>query len=106
MQYAYTLQWMRFEWDEAKNTANFRKHGVYFEAAEEVFAGQVLTIADTRRDYGEPRYITWGSLRGRVVVIVHTPRGSSTRIVSMRKANERERASYQKFLEAARHAKG
>jgi uncharacterized DUF497 family protein len=56
--------------------------------------------------YGEPRYITLGSLRGRVVVIVHTPRGSSTRIVSMRKANERERASYQKFLEAARHAKG
>jgi uncharacterized protein len=64
------------------------------EQAEEVFAGQVLTIADTRRDYGEPRYITLGSLRGRVVVIVHTPRGSSTRIVSMRKANERERASY------------
>lgn len=97
---------MPFAWDEPKNEANFRKHGVYFEAAEEVLAGDVLTMVDTRQDYGEPRYITFGALRGRVVVMVHTPRGDVTRIISMRKANERERKTYQAFLTEARRLRG
>lgn len=97
---------MRLEWDEAKNKTNFRRHGVYFQAAEEVFASRVLTIVDTRRDYGEARYIKLGSLRGRAVVMVHTPRGESTRVISMRKANDRERKAYQEFLKAAGRATG
>ena len=92
---------MPFDWDEAKNEANFRKHGIYFEAAEEVFSDEVLTVADTRHDYGEPRYTSLGG-----AVIGHTPRGEGTRIISMRKANERERKTYQAFLAKARRLSG
>jgi len=60
----------------------------------EVFDGNVLTIADDRLDYGEPRFITIGRLDGRMVVLVWTPRGEHRRIISMRKANEREQAAY------------
>ena len=62
--------------------------------AGEVFAGATLSVKDDRRDYGEERYITVGFLDGAMVVLVWTPRGGAYRIVSMRKANERERHLY------------
>ena len=88
-----------FEWDEEKSKTNLRTHGLSFEDAELVFEGACLTFQDIRRDYGEPRFITFGLLVGRLVVIAHTPRGKKTRIISMRKGNEREKATYQKRLE-------
>ncbi len=62
--------------------------------ADEVFAGATLTVEDDRQDYGEDRFITIGFLDGRMVVVVWTPRSSMHRIISMRKANEREEALY------------
>ena len=79
-----------------------RKHGLSFEDAPEVFDGQCLTFEDRRVAYGEERYITLGHLSGRLVVIAHTPRGENTRIISMRKANSRERKAYKERLEADR----
>ncbi len=49
---------------------------------------------DDRFDYGETRYITIGLLRGRMVVLVWTPRGAARHIISMRKANDREQARF------------
>ncbi|ELT9129660.1 BrnT family toxin [Salmonella enterica] len=49
--------------------------------------------------YGEIRYITAGTLDGRVVVLVWTPRDNARRIISMRKANEREKTRFKKYLE-------
>ncbi|MBV1704236.1 MAG: BrnT family toxin [Hyphomicrobiales bacterium] len=63
-------------------------------AAGLVFSGATLTIEDDGQDYGEERYITIGSLRGRMVVLVWTPRARSRRIISMRHGNERERKKY------------
>ena len=62
--------------------------------AGEEFAGATLPVEDDRRDYGEDRYITIGFLDLAMVVLVWTPRNSAYRIISMRKANERERALY------------
>ena len=89
---------MKVEWDEAKNQVNRRKHGLDFADAPLVFAGRTLTFEDLRRPYGEPRYLTAGTLAERVVIIAHTHRGEVTRIISMRKANARERARYQERL--------
>jgi hypothetical protein len=61
--------------------------------------GSCATFEDTRIDYGEPRFITFGFLEGRMVVIAHTPRKDKTRIISMRKANNREQKTYQERLE-------
>ena len=89
---------MRFEWDHAKNQANRKKHGLDFADAAHVFDGPILTFEDRRQSYGEPRYLTVGTLAGRMVIIAHTLRGDATRIISMRKANARERARYQERL--------
>ncbi len=59
-----------------------------------VFAGDTLTVVDDRRNYGEIRFITIGFLDGRMVVLVWTPRDEARRIISMRKANDRERKLY------------
>ena len=63
--------------------------------ADEVFDGASLTIEDDRMEYGETRYITIGFLDERMVVLVWTPRGDVHRIISMRKANDREKAIYE-----------
>ncbi len=63
--------------------------------AGEVLSGATLTVEDDRQDYGEERFITIGFLDGAMVVLVWTPREGTHRIVSMRKANERERALYE-----------
>jgi uncharacterized protein len=89
---------MKYEWDESKSTSNLRKHGLSFEDADLIFSGTCITFEDDRYDYGEPRFITLGTLEGRVVVVAHTPRHEATRIISMRKANEREQENYQKRL--------
>ena len=92
---------MLYEWDEEKDRRNFEKHGLAFADAEMVFSGPCLTFPDNRVDYGEDRFVTLGPLAGRVVVIVHTQRDDVTRIISMRKANDREQKHYQKRLGTA-----
>jgi len=91
-----------YEWDEQKNKKNRFERGLDFTDAETVFSGACLTFEDSRFDYGEPRFITFGLLEGRLVVIAHTPRGEKTRIISMRKGNDREQKTYKERLEAAR----
>ena len=85
---------MPIEFDAAKREATLRARGLDMARAEEVFAGATLTVEDDRRAYGEDRFITIGFLDEMMVVVVWTPRGGLHRIISMRKANERERRLY------------
>ena len=62
--------------------------------AEEVFSDATLTVEDDRQDYGEVRYVTIGFLDESMVVLVWTRRDDAHRIISMRRANERERRLY------------
>ena len=80
--------------DEAKRTATLAIRGLDMARAGEVFAGATLTVEDDRRDYAEERFITIGFLDGTMVVLVWTPREGRHRIISMRKANDRERTLY------------
>ena len=50
-------------------------------------------------DYEEDRFITVGWLDGDMIVMVWTPRGKVRRIISMRKANDREKTLYTSYLE-------
>ena len=85
---------MKIKFDRAKRQATLDNRGLDMARAAEIFAGATLTIADDRKDYGEPRFITIGRLDGRMVVSVWTPRGAARRIISLRKANDREQALY------------
>ena len=90
---------MRFEWDEAKNEANIEKHGYDFNDAHELFASDRLSFLDDRKDYGERRFITLGYIGNRFVVAVYTQRSSGTiRIISLRKANNREKERFEKTI--------
>ncbi|MDE0152357.1 MAG: BrnT family toxin [Gammaproteobacteria bacterium] len=63
-----------------------------------VFEGTTLTDEDDRRNCGEARFITIGFLDGKMLVLAWTPRDGAYRIISMRKANERERKRYSRIL--------
>lgn len=88
---------LNFEWDQAKASANLRKHGVSFEEAATVFADDSsLTIPDPDHSQVEPRFVLLGtSYRGKMLVVVHTERGDSIRIISARPASRRERQQYE-----------
>jgi uncharacterized DUF497 family protein len=83
-----------FEWDDAKNETNFRKHGLRFEEIVIIFSGPHITELDTR-SYDEDRYITIGLLTYQVIVVVaHTSRNGRNRIISARHATPRERKRF------------
>ena len=86
---------MKVEFDAAKRAGTLEQRGLDMARAGEVLEGATLTIEDDRMDYGETRYITIGFLDERMVVLVWTPRGNVHRIISMRKANDREKAIYE-----------
>ncbi len=65
---------MKIAFDKAKRERTLRQRGLDFADAPEVFKGLHTVLADDRFDYGETRYISAGHLRGRMVVIVWTPR--------------------------------
>ena len=58
----------------------------------------MVTAADKRQEYGEERYISLGMIEDVVVVIVHTARSESTRIISLRKAKLKERQAYEEKI--------
>ncbi len=69
---------MKFEWDEAKNRSNIRKHGLDFADAEEMFRGVLIAEPDMREDYGEKRWRGIGAIRGCTTVVIFTELGSET----------------------------
>jgi len=89
---------MQITFDPVKRDKTLSERDLDFADAAVVFAGHQFTAEDTRQEYGEPRFITVGLLLGRMVVVVWTPRGAARRIISMRKANEREQAHYRRRL--------
>jgi uncharacterized protein len=88
---------MEFEWDEEKATLNERKHGVPFRFATRVFLDETrLEWIDTRRQYGEPRWITIGLIESVEIAVAYTVRGETIRLISARKAERHEREDYWK----------
>ena len=91
---------MAFEWDEAKNRANIRKHGFDFADAKEMFRGPILVRPDTREDYGEESWIGIGMTQSRIAFVAFAAEREGTiRIISLRKADHEERKEYEKALQ-------
>lgn len=83
---------MRFTWDERKRKSNLRDHGFDFRDAPSVFAGPTYTFEDDRFDYDEQRFVTLGFLGGVSVSIVHAETPRVIRVISLRRATQREEA--------------
>jgi len=86
---------MKFEWDEVKRQANLKKHGVDFLDGMQVLSDAPVLEEDERRDYGEQRCMALGDCCGQLLVVVFTLRDSTFRIISVRRANVRERNKYE-----------
>ncbi len=89
---------MIFEWDSAKNEANIAKHGIDFSNAPLCFKQRIVRWRDKRFDYGESRWIGLAKLIDVTVVVVFTLRNDLIRIISLRRANKRERKVYQERI--------
>ena len=89
---------MKISFDLAKRDISLRERGLDFRDAAEIFAGRNATIADARKDYREPRFITAGYLKNRLVVLVWTPREDRRRIISMRYAHGKEESRWREHL--------
>ena len=86
---------MQFEWDERKNAANERKHGISFEDAKAVFLDPAR-VGWLRSDPGddEERLIVIGRSGWKIMAVIYTMRGNVTRLISARKASRREQREY------------
>ncbi len=93
---------VRFDWDEEKNKKNRKKHGLWFEEAQQVFADEnALRYFDVSHSDSEDRFILLGfSASSRVLVVVYCEynRSSTIRIISARKATKREVKAYEEGI--------
>ena len=86
---------MGYQWDTGKSLKNEIKHGISFLQAVQIFRGPVLTVQDTRHDYGELRFIALGKYDGQVLRVVFTQRDGDIRIISAWKAGRDDRQTYE-----------
>ena len=88
---------LRFRWDSRKAAENLRKHRVSFNEATTVFDDPLsVTILDPDHSVGEQRFLLLGvSNRRRLLVVAHSERDESIRIINARRADRQERQMYE-----------
>lgn len=89
---------MKLEWDDAKRNRTLADRGLDFADIASVEWADALTARDIRVDYAETRFVTMATIHGRLSVFAWCWRGAAMRIISLRKANERERKRYAEAL--------
>jgi len=86
---------LTIEYDPAKDAVNRKKHGVSLGDAELLDWKTLKSFHDDRRIYGETRQVGYAYLDKRLHAVVYTYRGMALRIISLRKANKKERKWYE-----------
>ena len=86
---------MNFEYDPNKNTKNIERHQISFDDVAKFDFDNAYIIKDTRKDYGEQRFIAIGFIDNRLYVLCFVIRNGIYRIISLRKANRREVIRYE-----------
>jgi uncharacterized DUF497 family protein len=85
---------MRVTYDPAKSERNIAERGMAFDLAEDFDWSTALIAEDTRQDYLERRYQALGLIDGHLHMLVFTPRDGAVHVISLRRANKRERSRY------------
>lgn len=81
---------LELEWDEAKRHRNLEKHGLDFADAKHLEWDDATFVEDHRFASPEPRYWAFARRNGRLHMVAFCMRGGAVRIISFRKANDRE----------------
>ncbi len=80
-----------FEWDQTKSDWCAQFRGIDFRFAARAFSDPDREVVrDTRDRYDEARFLLYGRIDGRLHIVVFTRRAEVIRIISVRKANQRE----------------
>lgn len=88
---------MTSDFDPKKDAANLKKHGVSLSEGDGVLNDPLAITVEDESAEGEQRFVTIGmNVFGALMVVVHTPRGDEVRIISVRKADPKERRAYEK----------
>jgi len=91
---------MKIDFDPNKDATNITKHGVSLAVAKEFEYDTAIRVEDIRKDYGEQRIVAYGYLGTRLHVLCYKPVSRlHIRVISLRKANKRERMFYDKTLQ-------
>lgn len=90
-----TVKAMNSRYSTIKNQENIAKHGISFDAISEFEFETAFTRIDSRFDYGEIRFVSYGMRNKRLHVLVWTQRDDEVRPISFRKANKKERKRYE-----------
>lgn len=89
---------MEIEFDLRKNEANLRKHGISLGDFALMNFEKSITTSDDRYEYGEPRFTVFAPISGRLFCAIITFRNENIRVISLRKANDREFDNYEKTV--------
>lgn len=81
--------------DPVKSDKNEAERGLPFWLVDSLDWGSALLTMDTRKNYGESRYLVLGMIHGRLHAMVFTPRADRVHVISLRKANSREVQKYE-----------
>jgi uncharacterized DUF497 family protein len=82
--------------DPRKNERNLRDRGLGFDMVSDFDFGSAVYTVDMRKDYGEVRTRALGFIGDKLYALVFTMRGSVLRVISLRRANRKERNRYEK----------
>lgn len=89
---------MKLEWDDNKRNLTLVERGLDFADVASVDWGLALTREDVRANYSEVRFVTMAPINNRLCVFAWCARGDALRVISLRKANEREKGKYERAL--------
>lgn len=89
---------VKLEWDDKKRNKALAERGLDFADVASVDWDTAFTVEDTRADYAEARFVTTAPINNRLCVFAWCWRGEALRVISLRKANKRERNKYEKAI--------
>jgi uncharacterized DUF497 family protein len=93
---------MDVEFDPARDAANIAKHRLSLSEAAEFDMASAVVEADERIDYGETRFRAFGRIDGEPRCIVFALRANVVRVISYRRAHEKEMRRYGQYVASRR----
>lgn len=91
---------MEITFDPDKDAANTAKHGLSLAVASRLNWEKALMWVDSRKDYGEVRHSALAVLADRMFFVAFVDRADRRRVISLRKANQREFDRYEAYLDS------
>jgi uncharacterized protein len=95
MDYVFELEGLEFERDTSKALSNYRKHGVTFEVAAQVFLDPFHVVGDASANQEQRDFAIGNAFNEDLLIVVHIEHKQRIRIISARLVSPRQRTMYE-----------